>query len=71
MMQEVAVIRGILAENVRIIESGDEGSALFMFVFKAKDTPGIVYRTAFVVRSKNKACDEKEGKFYGKTKNQN
>ena len=47
-------------------ESGDKSSDILFREWI--DTPGRVYRMTFVVRSKNKTCDEKEGNFMAKQK---
>lgn len=60
---------GILVENVLIKNRATR--VLLTFLGVKIDTPGKVYRMTFVVRSKNKTCDEKEGNFYGKAKNKN
>jgi len=49
---------GILTEYVRIFESNDRDFTMFCDV--SKETPGAVYRTIPVVRSKE-SVQEKEG----------
>lgn len=70
MMQEVAALQGILAENVRKSNraTGVKCVSLVFFAFMY-ETPGAVYR--YPVSYVNKiACDEKEGIDNGKSENQ-